>query len=196
MAKDNRSSLQNDRQHHRGDGGRYGKVNPCERCRRSAGVSYFSDRRHNQYGVGVVLCEGCTTACAGMDDETFLRQFRTSPSPPLQSTAGDRSPANPTTRSQAEQIGPTRVRRPGKERTMNTIPQQAQTLPSTALALLQLLAENGGAIDYYDARVTISGLTALRHRGLARVDARWPSPTKILLTDDGWEIARKEPDAR
>lgn len=59
-------------------------------------------------------------------------------------------------------------------------------LPPTAAALLAILVENGGRLDYHDPRVTISGLTALRHRGLAVVEQR---PATIVLTAAGRERA-------
>jgi hypothetical protein len=42
-------------------------------------------------------------------------------------------------------------------------------IPATAAALLADLNAAGGSIPYRDPRVTISGLTALRARGIARV---------------------------
>ena len=64
-------------------------------------------------------------------------------------------------------------------------------LPPTAEALLRALRDAGGSLPYRDARVTTSGLTALRHRGLARVQS-YPLPiagTRVEWTDAGRERA-------
>lgn len=49
------------------------------------------------------------------------------------------------------------------------------TLPPTAQALYDALQDAGGSLPYHDPRVTISGLTALRRRGLAEVQTNGPA---------------------
>ena len=63
-------------------------------------------------------------------------------------------------------------------------------LPPTAEALLRALRDAGGSLPYRDARVTTSGLTALRHRGLARViESSPPYSAYVEWTDAGRERA-------
>lgn len=56
-------------------------------------------------------------------------------------------------------------------------------LPPTAAALLAVLQSEGGTIDYRDPRVTTSGLTALRHRGLARVVSGGGRPAVVVIVE-------------
>ena len=61
----------------------------------------------------------------------------------------------------------------------------AKPLPRTGGELLALLKSVGGSIDYHDPRVRAigsSGLTALRHRGLARVESGRNHPALIVWT--------------
>ena len=62
MKTTNRSEAQIERQRNRHrNAGRYGKINPCELCGKSAGADYMSDERCNSVweGHGVTLCEKC-----------------------------------------------------------------------------------------------------------------------------------------
>ena len=47
------------------ESGRYAKVNPCQRCGKSAGVNYYSDHRVDVEegfdSVAIVLCKRCAT---------------------------------------------------------------------------------------------------------------------------------------
>lgn len=58
-------------------------------------------------------------------------------------------------------------------------------LPKTAARLLADLHTAGGSLEYRDARVVTSGLTGLRHRGLARVETGRGRPARVVLTEAG-----------
>lgn len=52
--------------------GRYAKINPCERCGRSAGVDYFSLSNCNETGRDVCLCKRCAVKYQNqIDNGTF-----------------------------------------------------------------------------------------------------------------------------
>lgn len=63
-------------------------------------------------------------------------------------------------------------------------------LPPTGAALLRVLMESGGSLPYLDPRVTVSGLTALRHRGLARVATARFGHRRVVLTEAGVDAGR------
>jgi hypothetical protein len=78
MAKTQQTPAQRERQRskHR-NAGRYAKVNPCDRCGRSAGVDYYSDPRHEQHGgYGLCLCEPCADMLASLSDESYAQAAR------------------------------------------------------------------------------------------------------------------------
>lgn len=77
------TTKQHQRQQYRDRAGRYGEVNKCQRCGKSAGVDYCSDMRTdtNILGVSVgdealCLCDKCGMLMADMSDEKFLIEIR------------------------------------------------------------------------------------------------------------------------
>lgn len=58
----------------------------------------------------------------------------------------------------------------------------SRPLPPMGQALLDALRVVGGRIPYRDPQVTTSGLTALRHRGLATVKTVPGQPAVVVLT--------------
>lgn len=78
------SDKQRERQgkEHRSTNGKYAKVNPCNRCGRSAGIDYFSDARTdtnvNDFEVGdaaLCLCNPCATYMADLSDADFIAEI-------------------------------------------------------------------------------------------------------------------------
>lgn len=66
-------------QHHRETNGKYGKVNPCYRCGKSAGATYYSAPHTDQYyhDIGLVLCKKCAEKCEAMAFEDQVRFLAT-----------------------------------------------------------------------------------------------------------------------
>lgn len=57
--------------------GQFDKLNPCEKCGKSAGEDYYSDDRCNRTGVGVVLCRKCAMlACKIESDVEYIAFFK------------------------------------------------------------------------------------------------------------------------
>jgi len=50
---------QRERQEARSANGKYVKLNPCEKCGKSAGADYYSLPDCNETGEGVCLCKKC-----------------------------------------------------------------------------------------------------------------------------------------
>lgn len=64
--------------------------------------------------------------------------------------------------------------------------EESASLPPTGAALLAALKAAGGSLPYSDPARTVSGLTALRHRGLARVVPRTRTTgARVALTPAG-----------
>jgi hypothetical protein len=54
--------------------GKYSKINPCERCKKSAGVDYWSLSNCNETGQDVCLCESCAKKFEAMiQNGTFVK---------------------------------------------------------------------------------------------------------------------------
>lgn len=76
MSNKTKTAAQQERQDTRSEGtGRYRRLNPCEGCPRSAGANFFSDRRCNSTGKGLVLCKRCADALCDVPDAEYLAWF-------------------------------------------------------------------------------------------------------------------------
>lgn len=76
-----RTERQVERQHFPRNNGKYGKVNPCYCCGKSAGVSYYSDGRVDVVDgfsrVALVLCRRCAIKGEDITDNAEALAFYT-----------------------------------------------------------------------------------------------------------------------
>ena len=54
--------------------GRYAKVNPCEICKKSAGVEYYSHPDCNTNGLFVCLCEKCAKKVGSLNMKDAIKK--------------------------------------------------------------------------------------------------------------------------